>query len=207
MKSQINLLHDQFIPKFEWVCAQHFVGLIVIVTMLCGASYGVTNYVYTQKEAKVAAIKRQIQQQQSSIEELTNALSQRLADPSLQEQLSNFAKQTGSRNALLDQVRSLSTLKQRSFSSLFDSLAQSSSSELWLTQFLVTPEQLDLAGGISTPRALPKWISQLSKTEFFTGQEFSVAKVERKESGLIFILNSVNSDRSATLASVEVTNE
>ena len=207
MKSQINLLHDQFIPKFEWVCAQHFVGLIVIVTMLCGASYGVTNYVYTQKEAKVAAIKRQIQQQQSSIEELTNALSQRLADPSLQEQLSNFAKQTGSRNALLDQVRSLSTLKQRSFSSLFDSLAQSSSSELWLTQFLVTPEQLDLAGGISTPRALPKWISQLSKTEFFAGQEFSVAKVERKESGLIFILNSVNSDPSATLASVEVTNE
>lgn len=210
MKSQINLLHSEFVPKFTWVCAQHFVGIIVLSTLLCAGGYGAANYMYQQKEQEVAGIQKLVTKQQQSIEEITNALTNRLSDPAMQNELNMLTAQSSSRDLLLNHIRNLSALKQRSFSALFDSLAQSSSSQLWLTHFLITPEELNLEGGISTPRALPLWISELSKTDFFAGQEFSVASVDRNDKGLTFTLNSVNSvnsDKENTLAQVGGNNE
>lgn len=197
MKSQINLLQKEFIPKFEWVCANHFVALIATVTLLCTGTYGLIGHWHQQKQENVAAIQSQIKKQQQSIEEMTQMLTDRTVDAALQAQLSMFNDQAAMRGSLLKHIQSLSVLKQRSFSVLFDSLAQSASSELWLTHFLVTPNELNIEGGISTPRALPKWISELSKTSFFTGQEFSLASVQREETGLIFTLNSVNKSGNA----------
>ncbi|MFT6267468.1 MAG: Tfp pilus assembly protein PilN [Alphaproteobacteria bacterium] len=208
MKSQINLLHNEFTPKFEWVCANHFIGMIVAVISLCLGTYGLTGYYHQQKEEQVAAIKVEIKQQQKSIEELTKALTDRVINPSLQNKLVSFTEQTRTRGLLLNHIRDLSALRQRSFSVLFDSLAQSSSSELWLTHFLVTPDILNIEGQIAKPRALPVWISELSKTDFFKGQEFNLASVEREDSGLFFKLNSVTKSQvSSTLAQAKARNE
>jgi hypothetical protein len=179
----------------------------VLTTLLCAGGYGAANYSHQQKQQKVAAITKQVQQQQQSIEEITTALTNRLSAPAKQNELTMLAAQSSSRGLLLNHIRNLSALKQRSFSALFDSLAQSSSSQLWLTHFLITPEELNLEGGISTPRALPLWISELSKTDFFAGQEFSVASVDRNDEGLTFTLNSVNSEKENTLAHVGSSNE
>lgn len=207
MKSQINLLQRQFVPKFEWVCANHFFGLTASAIVLCIVAYGLTGYFYQQKEAQVARLKNDIAQQQQRIEELTRDLTSRVTDPLLESKLRSFSEQTRTRGLLLNHIRTLSALKQRSFSVLFDSLAQSSSSELWLTHFLVTPDQLNIEGHIAAPRALPIWIGQLSKTDFFQGQEFNLASVQREDSGLTFQLTSVTTSSSDALAQVEVSDE
>jgi Tfp pilus assembly protein PilN len=207
VKSQINLLHKGFIPKFEWVCGNHFVGLILGVLLLCSGTYGIAGYYHQQKEVQVARIKKEISQQQSSIEELTSALTSRVTDPVLESKLASFTEQTRNRGLLLKHIRNMSELKQRSFSVLFDSLAQSTSSQLWLTHFLVKPNELNIEGHISTPRALPMWISQLSKTDFFKGQEFNLANVDREDSGLIFQLTSVDKSQADALAQAGVGDE
>jgi hypothetical protein len=207
MKSQINLLHEEFRPKFEWVCASHFAGAIFAAILLSSGVYGLTTYRLHLKEQQVAAIKKEIKQQQESIEELTLALTQRVSDPVLTSKLASFAEQTRTRGMLLNQIRNLSALKQRSFSGLFDSLSQSNSNELWLTEFLVTPNELNIEGLIAKPRALPLWISELSQTDFFKGQEFNVASVAREQDSLVFKLNSVNKVTSTNIANAEVTNE
>lgn len=207
MKSQINLLHNEFRPRFEWVCASHFAGVIVAAILLCSGVYGFTSYQLHLKEQEVAAIKNEIRQQQSSIDELTLALTQRAANPILESKLSSFAEQTRTRGMLLNHIRNLSALKQRSFSGLFDSLSQSNSTELWLTEFLVTPEELNIEGLIARPRALPVWISELSQTDFFKGQEFNVASVAREQNSLVFKLNSVNKSNNGQGAKTEVMNE
>ena len=207
MKSQINLLQDEFIPKFEWVCASHFVGIILTAIFLSIGAYGLTSYQLHIKEQQVAAIKKDIKQQQKSIEELTLALTARVSDPVLLSQLASFTEQTRTRGLLLNHIRSLSALKQRSFSGLFDSLSQSNSTELWLTEFLVTPYELNLEGLIAKPRALPVWISELSQTDFFKGQEFNVASVEREQDSLVFKLNSVTKAGNKNTANAKVTNE
>lgn len=207
MKSQINLLHEEFRPKFEWVCASHFAGAILIAVVLSCGVYGLSNYRLHLKEQQVAAIQKEIKQQQDSIEELTLALTKRESDPVLTSKLASFAEQTRTRTMLLNQIRNLSALKQRSFSGLFDSLSQSNSTELWLTEFLVTPNELNIEGLIAKPRALPLWISELSQTDFFKGQEFNVASVAREQDSLVFKLNSVNKAKSINIANAEVTNE
>ncbi|MFT4652956.1 MAG: Tfp pilus assembly protein PilN [Patiriisocius sp.] len=207
MKSQINLLHNEFTPKFEWICAHHFVGVIVAIILFCSGAYGISAYYHQQKAEQVAAIKLKIKQQQQSVEALTQALTNKVVDPSLQSKLVSFTEQTRAHGLLLNHIRNLSALRQRSFSVLFDSLAQSSSSELWLTHFLVTPDELNIEGQIAKPRALPVWISELSKTDFFKGQKFNLASVEREDMGLVFKLNSVNKGQDSTLAKAEVGNE
>jgi Tfp pilus assembly protein PilN len=207
MKSQINLLHNEFMPKFEWICANHLVGLLIAVILLCSGTYGLSAYFLKQKERQVAAIKQDIKQQQKRTDELTRALTDRVTNPLLQSKLASFTEQTRARRVLLKHIRNLSSLKQRSFSVLFDSFSQSSSSELWLTHFLVTPNELSIEGKITKPGALPAWIGQLSKTDFFKGQEFNLASVDRKESELIFTLTSVDKSLVETLASAEVIDE
>jgi Tfp pilus assembly protein PilN len=207
VKSQINLLHKEFIPRFEWVCSSHFVGLIIGTVVLCLGAYGITSYYHVQKQQQVTQIKNQIKLQQSSIAELTSALTSRVVNPQLQSKLTSFTEETRSRNLLLNQIRNLSALKQRSFSVLFDSLSQATSSQLWLTNFLVTPEQLHLQGKLSTPQALPTWINELSKTPFFTGQEFNLASVERNDRDLVFELKSVSKEQVSNLAHAGVGDE
>ncbi len=190
MKSQINLLQGELVPKFEWVCASHFSGLCVLVTLICASAYGFTLYSHQQTQHQADVLGKKISNEQRSVDELSKAITQRITDPLLESKLANFKEQTRDRSQLLNHIRNLSALKQRSFSSMFDSLSQSQNNELWLTNFEVTPTQLHLQGLISKPRALPMWISQLSKTDFFKGQEFNVASVEREQDNLVFTLNS-----------------
>ena len=190
MKSQINLLHSEFKPQFEWICGSHFLGLVMLVCVFSGITYGGIHYWQSVKEEEVAAIKANIKAKQDQMNELTAALTAKSSDPVLENKLKSLIVLTQSRSTLLNQIRSLSELKQRSFSTLFDSFSKAHSDELWLTNFLVTPTELTIKGQIVKPRALPVWISQLSQTEFFAGQEFDNASVERENDVLIFTLNS-----------------
>lgn len=200
MKSQINLLNEEFIPKFEWVCANHFTAMLVFVTFICAGGYGLTNYLYTNKKTQVDDIKQKIKIEQTSIDELTTALAARVTDPVLESQLNDFSEQTRVRGQLLSHIRNLSGLKQRSFSGLFDSLAKASRNDLWLTTFKVNPDSLNLEGQLAKPKALPIWISQLSETGFFKGQEFNVASVDRDNDMLLFSLDSKRKETDSQFA-------
>jgi len=200
MKSQINLLRSEFKPHFIWICGSHFIALVVFACLLSGLGFGATQYLHSAKAKEVDAVNALIAAEQKNIDELTVALTSRVTDPLLQSKLSNFIALTQSRSQLLDKIQSLSELKQRSFSNLFESFSQAHSNELWLTRFLVTPSELTIQGQISRPNALPKWISQLSNTAFFSGQEFDNTSVNREQDVLIFTLNS--STKAATLSTL-----
>lgn len=190
MKTQINLLQRELVPKFEWVCASHFSALIALVMVLSAAAYGLIYYSHQQTQHQAGILHKSISSEQRSIDELSKAITARITNPLLKSKLANFKEQARDRSHLLNHIRNLSALKQRSFSSMFDSLSQSHNEELWLTDFEVTPNKLHLQGQIAKPRALPLWISQLSRTDFFKGQEFNVASVEREQNILVFKLNS-----------------
>lgn len=190
MKSQINLLHREFKPHFEWICGSHLFGFVIFVCLLSGFSYVGLYYWYSLKSDDAAKVRVHISAEQQTIEELTNALTSRKSDPLLEKKLAYYIDLAKSRSTLLSQIGNLSALKQRSFSALFNSFSQAHSSELWLTNFLVTPTELNIEGQIAKPKALPIWISQLSQTSFFAGQKFDDASVSRNQNILIFSLNS-----------------
>lgn len=191
MKNQINLLHKEFKPKFVWVCSEHFLLLIAITLIICIAAYMAGISYKNSHQEKLDGLKQQLASSQVTTDELTGSVEQRISDPVLKNQLESFTKKSQAKSVLVSHVRELSTVKQRSFSSLLDSLAQSSSNDLWLTGFDFKSNNINLHGKLANPNALPKWISQLSDTDFFKGQEFGQASVEKIQDDLTFKLTSM----------------
>lgn len=190
MKTNINLLHEEFRPKFEWVCGAHLKGIILLVAILCVLVYSGLSYLHGQVSSQVNSITADIVTQQQTIEELSGALSARTTDPLLESKLANLKLLSKEKSSLFANIQNLTTLESKSFSLLFDDLSGVKSQDLWLEQFSVTPKTLSLIGKISKPNALPVWVGELSETQFFSGQTFNLASVERDETGLGFELIS-----------------
>lgn len=190
MKTQINLLPNSLIPRFVWICATHFWIVVVLSICLSASFIAFQHYQIFIKNQNLQSLQTRVNQQQQNINELSETLANRSSDPELKRKLLNLTKETKEQSRLLNHIKDLSILQQRSFSSLFDALANSHNRDLWLTDFEVKPAELMLKGQLSKPKALPVWISQLSQTGFFQGQEFSEASVNKNDEQLMFSLSS-----------------
>lgn len=200
MKSQINLLSDEFKPHFELICASHLSGFVFFVIVLCGLAYSGLAYQHMNMKDQVDQSKSDIAAERKTVESLTNEIMTRTTDPLLESKLADLSLRTQDRTELLRNIKSLSALKQRSFSTLFSALSQSHTTSLWLTSFSVKPDELSLQGKLNSPSALPIWIRHLSDTEFFKGQHFNIANLIREDDSLRFELKSeprVKDDNSA----------
>lgn len=190
MKTHINLLHSEFKPKFELVCGPNLMGLIFLVSLLCIGAYASLVYMQGNVDVLAAEKKANIESQQQRLQALTESLTSRKADASLEVKLADLMSQNQEKSKLLANVKQLSSLQQRSFSKMFDDLSKAHSSDLWLEYFTISPGALSFTGKLENPNALPRWINKLSDTEFFKGQTFNLAQVMREEDGLNFELTS-----------------
>jgi Tfp pilus assembly protein PilN len=213
VKSQINLLHQEFRPHFQLVCGAHLISLVVVALTLSSLAYAGLTYLQSDIDSQKAAIKKTIQKNQQVMEELTDELTSRVPDPILVNKLAELKLKAGERSQLLANLKKLSGLKKRSFSTLFDGLAHAQSNKLWLTEFSVTQDKMNVKGVLTQPNALPSWINNLSSTEFFKGQTFNVASLLRDEGILSFELISQpsavlpNDEKTSTLLAAEISNE
>ena len=190
MKTHINLLHSEFKPKFELVCGANLMGLVFLVSLLCIVAYASLVYMQGNIDGLAAEKKANIEVQQQRIQALTESLTGRKTDASLDAKLAILMTQNQEKSKLLTNVKQLSSLQQRSFSNMFDDLSKAHSTDLWLEYFTISPGTLSFNGKLQTPNALPKWIDKLSDTNFFKGQTFNLAQVIREENGLNFELTS-----------------
>ncbi|MGB3725785.1 MAG: PilN domain-containing protein [Glaciecola sp.] len=190
MKSQINLLSDEFTPHFELVSLSHLLIFSVLSIFLCGGVYAAVSYQKLSTETEISATNLLLSERQQTIDAMTTELSAKSNDPLLEARLASLKQLTATKASLLANLEDLSGLQQGSFSTMFDSLAQAQSNALWLTEFTVSSGELTIGGELSTPSALPIWIQQLQNTDFFKGQSFNVANVSRNNDTLSFELMS-----------------
>lgn len=190
MKSQINLLHEEFIPRFRWISGSHFFSLVLFSVVFCVVFYGYFYLAYESESVIAESIQDDINVRQSTIDDLTNSLTERTTDPVLEGRLTSLIAQTKMRNELLNKVKGLSSLEQRTFSNMFTSFAEADVGDIWLTEFTASSEDLSIQGSMSRPKTLPIWLEKLSQTVFFQNQEFDVASLERKDDLLNFELRT-----------------
>lgn len=190
MKSQINLLHEEFIPRFRWITGSHFFSLVLFSVVFCAGFYGYFYLAYESESVIADSIQDDINVRQSTIDDLTNSLTERTTDPVLENRLTSLMAQTKMRNELLNKVKGLSSLEQRTFSNMFTSFAEADVGDIWLTEFTASSEDLSIQGSMSRPKTLPVWLEKLSQTVFFQNQEFDVASLERKDDLLNFELRT-----------------
>jgi Tfp pilus assembly protein PilN len=200
MKSRINLYHGEFRPTFEWITGPHLLVTTVLAICLGASVYGGLYYWQQQTQLLANNLNASISQQQRNIDEFTSALKNRAVNPVLSAQLNQLQDSRMSQETLLLRVQDMSQLKQKSFSTLFDALSSSNSGSLWLTSFTVNEADLTIRGSLDKPSALTQWITKLSNTEFFKGQEFDDATLLRENDQLTFELSSVVTDKALIAA-------
>lgn len=213
MKSQINLLHPEFRPHFQLICAANLISLVVVALTLSSIAYAAFSYLQSEVETQKSAIKLTIENDQQVIEELTIELTSRQTDPRLINKLDELKLQASERAQLLKNLKDLSGLQHRSFSTLFDGLSQAQSNKLWLTEFAATEAKMKVKGVLTQPNVLPMWINDLSSSQFFKGQTFNIASMVRDEGVLSFELISqptstlLNDENTSMLIAAEDSNE
>jgi Tfp pilus assembly protein PilN len=200
MKTNINFYHDEFRPRFDWVSGQHLSVLLVLSFVLCGSIYAGLYAWRGSVQADLEQIAQSVQQQQSNIDEFTFALQNRENNPVLSARLRQLQLQILSQENRLKKVQDMGEMKQSSFAELFDALATANSDHVWINNFTVNEEDLIISGSIAKPSALTKWIGDLSKTQFFKGQEFDDALLQREDGELSFQLTSTEKPRDLLLA-------
>jgi len=190
MKTRINLYHKEFHPTFEWISFHHMCALVVISLVISAAAYAGLYAWKDSVEQTTLAQSQAAEKEQALIETLTSGLQSRVDNPQLLSQLENVQFQLAAQRALLSRVQSIGELRQKSFSALFDALANANSDKVWISAFRLDELNINIEGSISEPSALTTWITQLSDTAFFRGLEFDDARLIRKDGLLTFELVS-----------------
>ncbi|MEM0911585.1 MAG: hypothetical protein AAGJ37_11450 [Pseudomonadota bacterium] len=194
MKLQINLYQKEFHPAFELYTGQHLVIISILCSLLIGIAVGVAHHYKAGAEAELAKSKTTLSREEKQVNELRSELEFRVEDPVLKAKLAAATQDVETQQRLVAQIQSLSGLQSKSFSKLFDALSSNNKPNLWLTSFTVNENDLTIKGEVSIPSALPNWISGLTNTKYFNGQEFNDAIVERNQSVLAFELSSLKAD-------------
>jgi len=190
MKSSINLYHKEFQPTFEVYVANNLLAITAFFLLFAAAVTGFVEYKKNEATAELKAAQDTNKRAEKEIAEMTAALAARTGDPALQAKLIQLEQDMDTQRQLVSQIQSLSTLKNKSFSQLFDAFSSSYKPQLWLTSFTVNEGDLTIKGEFSTPKVLPNWIASLNQSSFFSGQEFNEALVERDDDVLVFELTS-----------------
>lgn len=201
MKSQINLYHKEFHPVFEVYTGQNLVIASVFCALLVGVATGVAHYFKATAQSDLTRVQSSLNRVEREVEELRMELQARTHNPVLKAKLASATQNVETQQVLVSQIQSLSGLKNKSFSGLFDAFASNNKSNLWLTSFTVNENDLTIKGELSQPSALPSWINGLTNTQYFNGQEFSDAIVERNQSALAFELTSLQSENAVETVS------
>jgi len=205
MKDNINLYREEFHPKFEWITLSHMAVLSVATLILIAFAYSQFSYYKDKTLAELLRHEVLLEQQQSAIAQMTQALSQRSEDPYLVAKLESLSTARQSNELLLSELSRLDQFQEYSFSGLFDSLGAVDTKDLWLTGITVEGASMLIAGDISTPIALPLWIRKLSSTEYFNNTQFKDVVVSSDSGVLSFTIQTLQTNKPllTTISSTE----
>jgi MSHA biogenesis protein MshI len=190
MKHTINLLPHALKPQLELFT----IYTVMIAMMLSFMSmFGMSSYMDHDKRLLIMeldALGSEINRKISVLNVINAELENRLEDPMLIQSTKSHESQLKQKKRLVAELQSRDPLLEHSFAELLEALALNHSDELWLTSITVMGEDMLFAGHAAAPSALPKWITQLSKTKYFAGREFDSAKLQLKDKQLVFELRT-----------------
>ncbi|GAC34103.1 PilN domain-containing protein [Paraglaciecola polaris] len=191
MKSRINLYLPELQPKLE-VLTLSFVLAIWLLTLTI---FGVTYYVNDSHNQQVQQELTLLQVQKSQLEDklivLNESLTNRTKDPKLLAAIENKQLDVGLKQRVIAELSGQEQFKSNGFAGLMKGLAQHHQDGLWLTRIHLNEQQVMLEGGAIDSSLIPKWVSSLSLTDRFKGQEFSTTRLYRdKDQQLQFTLDT-----------------
>lgn len=173
MKNRINLYHPEFHPKLRLLSLQIVFGIWVFTAILCVLLYFFFASEQQNFQSEVAILQSEKQQKQILVKELQIAVDSLKVDSALLEQMEQNQQLVNLKRRVLDELSGREQLTSKGYSSLMVDLATYSHSGLWLTRITLNGTKVEMEGATTDSALVPKWLSSLGQTNYFSGQEFA----------------------------------
>lgn len=190
MKHRVNLYPADLRPKLEILTFNNVLVACLVLIVLVSAWRSVYQ---SQLEGVLAQQKRvasQVSSKSTRAQVLQEQLENRSKDPLLLARIDDTQQELDLKNRLLNEVKGREILKNTGFSSLMLALAENHNPDLWLTDINIDQQDLRFAGQTIDSAAVPKWLQQLGKSEFFQGKDFASTRLYREQDGVRFEISS-----------------
>jgi len=181
MKQFVNLYTNDLRPKKE-VLPLKQVGILSVISLIAIVAIIVSlNTQNTRLEKEANTIKSEQTKLQENVKMLSQVLLERRADDALKQQLELLKQQKSSFTRLLAKLTKDKETKSARFSDFMEALAEIDLSNVWLSEFQLTGEQLDIVGYLANEKDLSDWLAKFNQQPLLRGRDFSKMRVSQQE--------------------------
>lgn len=181
MKLRVNLYVQALQPVKEKISLKLLVSStlgLCVVLLVAGL---VMNMQTQTKQAELALLQQQVKAQEQQLTQLQATLGSRQPSPALVKQRTELNQIIAQKQKLLQFVQGEQLKTSVKYSPVFKYLASIDPQGFWLSSFSLNASSSQFSGYVTEPELLPKWLNQLSGTEFFKGHTFSQFEIKQVE--------------------------
>jgi Tfp pilus assembly protein PilN len=191
MKNRVNLYHPEFHPKLRLLSLHIVIASWFFAVLFCGVLYFYFAVEQQNFKAEIAKLEQNKQQQEILVKELQNAVDSLEVDPKLLQQVEKNQQLISLKKRVLHELAGQEQLKSSGYSNLMVDLASHNQSGLWLTHINLNGISVVMEGAATDSSLIPKWLSSLGQTAYFSGQEFADTRLYRdSEQQLNFVIST-----------------
>jgi Tfp pilus assembly protein PilN len=191
MKNGVNLYHPEFHPKVRLLTLSIVLIVWLFAALCCAALYFFESSKQQDFKSEITNIEQNKQQQKLLVDELKIAVDNLKVDPNLIKQVEKKQQLINLKKRILSELVGQEGLKSTGFANLMVELASHNQGELWLTHINLNGISVVMEGAATDSTLIPKWLSFLGQTDYFSGQEFADTRLYRdSEKQLNFIIST-----------------
>ncbi|MGS3141454.1 PilN domain-containing protein [Aeromonas sanarellii] len=192
MKHHINLYGAEFRPRRLWASLPQMSlvwGGVLLLLLAATLFYG---WQQQGLDRELAGVRAQLEVQRAEARRLDAELARHQADAGLQQQLADKREELGAKQALMQQLGSLSLQKSRGYAGVMADLARLRDARLSLQRIEISDGRINLSGVAERSQDVPAWVNRFKQTPTLAGAQFGELTLSRdKEGRLAFQLSGM----------------
>jgi Tfp pilus assembly protein PilN len=181
LKLRVNLYVQALQPVKEKISLKLLVSSTLGLCVLLLVAGLIMNMQTEAKQAELALLQQQVSAQTQELTQLQATLGSRQPSPALVKQRTDLNQIIAQKQKLLQFVQGEQVKTSVKYSPVFKYLASIDPQGFWLSGFSLNASSSQFSGYVTEPELLPKWLNQLSGTEFFKGHTFSQFEIKQVE--------------------------
>ncbi|REL31814.1 PilN domain-containing protein [Thalassotalea euphylliae] len=185
IKSSINLLQAELVPKKPWLSLPTVITIwgLTLIVMFAGASY--SHWQQSKTAQELARLNQQNQQFNDQLEQLKAQQISAKADSQLTAELASLKTLTRNKRYLYGHLTNTEYSYIGGFASAMAELSQLHNPNISLTHINIQERQFYFAGMARQASAVPRWLANFEKSQVLSGQVFQQMRLIESDDKLI----------------------
>ncbi|KMT66038.1 PilN domain-containing protein [Catenovulum maritimum] len=184
MKRNINFYLDEFKPKPDPLSlTKVLVAWTVSILLVAIFSFWVKQEA-KQVDAEHKQLKQSVNSKEIMIQEFNSAIQTRKQDPKLIENIEILKRKLALEQKIMFEVNRRTKGEKFGYSKLMFDLSHKRLAGVWLNKISFNQDDIKLNGASNQVYKIPKWLKQLSSSNYFNGRSFKNLELKASDNGL-----------------------